>query len=116
MSQHITSVQVDGKPATVVMGWDRPLQGYHLTITMDGRRRDGKCIYSNLEDRELLKAHPDGFGLSPTLDWFAPVLERLHIEVPAEMFEQSYLDCCFNAGNRIVKYDQAGHAETLSQG
>jgi hypothetical protein len=105
MSQHIKRVSVEGKPATLVIGWDRPLQGYHLTIMLDAGKRDGKCVYSNLEDDELSKKYPQCRGLAPSLDDFKPVLHRLQIELPAVMFEQAQLDQVVNAGNRVVSYD-----------
>lgn len=58
MSQHIlnTIMGATAAPVTVMMGWDRPLQGFFCVVEgiEDGEDEDDGYIYSNLLDEELL--------------------------------------------------------------
>ena len=102
MSQHYFDTTCAGEPASVLMGWDRPLQGYFMVI--DSARRD-EYVYSNLEDLAL--AHCG--GLSRSLDYFVEKLRELGVSVPARMLSEIRADAVSNVGNRHVAYGVDGN-------
>lgn len=99
MSQHVTFSTYQGQSITILMGWDRPLQGFYMVITYEGE--ENEILYSNLDDPEL-----DQFGLSSTLDPFLEKLEKLGLCVPAKMVTEICNDRVGNVGNRYVVYDK----------
>lgn len=103
MSQHVLPTQCNGKAVEVLMGWDRPLQGFFLVIeVMDGESEE--YLYSNLEDPALMR----WMGLPPTLDPFLAKLKELGITVPQQMVQEVEADARLNVGNRYVTYDASG--------
>jgi len=102
MTQHYYPTEHQGKPATIMMGWDRPLQGFFMVIE-DGQNR-GKYIYSNLDDPELIQFG----GLPPCLDPFLAKLEALGLSVPDVMLDAIELDAALNEGNRRGEYNRDG--------
>jgi hypothetical protein len=114
MSQHIFSTQCNGKPVVVLMGWDRPLQGFFLVVEEDNEsdaddhadesdESDG-YVYSNMEDPDLIP----WMGLPPTIDPFLAKLQDLGITIPARMVAEIQADAMANVGNRYVTYDESG--------
>lgn len=97
MSQHLFHTQHNDKPVIVQMGYDRPLQTYHMVVYEPGREDDP--LYSNLDQ-------DDAFGL--TLDDFRAALTDLGITVPESMFEQTELDAAQRRGNRYVTHLASG--------
>lgn len=102
MSQHIYRSTYGGRPVTIYMGWDRPLQGFFLVIESEGV--DG-YVYSNLDDPELVSCG----GLPATLGHFTVKLNELGLVVPQNIVQQVELDATNNVGNRRVFYDAAGN-------
>ena len=102
MTQHYYPTEHQGKPATILMGWDRPLQGFFMVIE-DGQNR-GEYIYSNLDDPELIQFG----GLPPFLDHFITKLQALGLSVPDVMLDAIELDAALNEGNRRVEYNRDG--------
>lgn len=99
MSQHIFHTTHEGRPVSVLMGWDRPLQGFFMVI-QDESKKEEFCVYNNLDDPGLLANN----GLPPTLEPFVAKLEALGIVIPMAMLEGVELDGILNAGNRYVEY------------
>lgn len=110
MSRHIYTTTHQGKPATVALGFDRPLQGFFLTVgSDDGAEPD---IYCNLDDPMLF---PWG-GLPPTLEPFQKQLQRLGIRIPERMLQEVRRDQFNNVGNRVEFYaDELLEDEPLPQ-
>ena len=102
MTQHFYPTEYQGQPATIMMGWDRPLQGFFMVVEADNKR--GEYIYSNLDDPELIQFG----GLPPCLDHFLAKLQTLGLSVPDAMVEGIELDAMFNTGNRRVEYNRDG--------
>lgn len=102
MSQHYFDTTCAGEPVLVLMGWDRPLQGYFMVI--ESARR-GKYLYSNLADRALARCA----GLSRSLDYFVEKLRELGVSVPARMLSEIRADAGSNVGNRLVAYGVDGN-------
>lgn len=106
MSRHYFDTSHKGFPVTVVLGWDRPLDYFFLTIqkpaelTDDAMQvEDEDFLYSNLHEI-------DPFGHD--LDYYREVLRHFQIVVPESMFIQVQQDLEANAGNRLVKYQSDG--------
>lgn len=103
MSQHFLMSTHEGAPIRIIMGWDRPLQGYFMVI--EYLDRDEEYLYSNLDDVSL------GWGsISPSIDYFVQKLAALGLAVPAEMIADIVQDGVMNVGNRCVYYDQPSEA------
>lgn len=98
MSQHFYTSHYQGRTVTVLMGWDRPLQGYFMVVTFN---RDDDPVYSNLDDPDLIP----WMGFPPTLEPFVRKVDALGLQIPHEIFEQVELDGVFNVGNRHVTHD-----------
>ena len=103
MSRHIFQTTHNEQPAVIVMGWDRPLRGFHLTVHYKNSDAD-QPLYSNMFDTELLPYQ----GMPPDIDYLLEKLQSLGLEVPESMVEQVCIDSIFNEGNRQVIYNQAG--------
>jgi hypothetical protein len=103
----------------ILMGWDRPLQGYFMVITRldassheeaaddaseDDVEEDLLLVYSNLDDPELAVWG----GLPPMVDHFRTKLGALGLQVPAAMLEAVERDGWLNVGNHQVVYDADG--------
>ncbi len=116
MSQHHWETSVAGKRLAVLMGWDRPLQGFFCVVRelteknaspedVDGE--EDLYLYCNLDDPALTRT----MGMSPSLDYFAEKLLSFGIQVPAEMMEGIWIDQVLNEGNRCAVYDENGRKE-----
>ncbi len=108
MSQHFFKTTHKGEVITVMMGWDKPLQGFFMVIE-DKTSGDDGFIYSNLEDPELAQSG----GFAQSIEPFVNKLGELGIEVPIEMLECVEMDGIFNVGNKVVHYGM-GTAMTSS--
>jgi hypothetical protein len=102
MSQHLfatTATLPDGTTcnAQVLMGWDRPLQGYFCVIENLDDSSDDCYLYSNLYETPD-KAHPQD------LDHFLAQLTRFKITLPARMLAEVRADRVENAGNKVVRH------------
>jgi len=105
MSQHCFPTTCHGEPVFILMGWDRPLQGYFLVIKCEHR---DALLYSNLEDHELRQC----MGMPRSLDHFLKRLSEFGVQVPSRMLNEIKADAKANVGNRYVVYDAAGHMTT----
>ena len=101
MSQHYFDTTIGGEAVTVMMGWDRPLQGYFMLI--ESTQREG-YIYSHLQDIDLVKC--DGFASS--IDYFIDKMRELGVAVPSRMLAEVGADGESNVGNRYVSYGVEG--------
>ena len=88
MSQHLYLSAYKGQPVSILMGWDRPMQGFFMVIELE--KADG-IVYSNLDDPDL----DGGGGLS----------------VPALTIQQIEIDAASNVGNRRVVYSKEGRVQ-----
>jgi len=94
MSQHYFETTRAGAPVTVLLGWDRPMQCYFLTV------EDPQCIvYSYLGEKDAFRHD---------LEYYLEKLNELKIDVPLTMFEQASYDGMFNEGNRRLVYEADG--------
>lgn len=98
MSQHLFRMDHPKYGHLEVMaGWDRPLQGFFMSIELlDAPEDEDNCyLYSNLDDENL----PIG-GFARSFDYFLPILQRLEINLPAEMIADIESDGRANMGNK----------------
>lgn len=101
MSQHFFDSSYQGQPVVILMGWDRPLQGFFLVVEFV--EQDG-FVYSNLEDWDLYFCG----GFSSSVEYFERKLEALGLSVPAQMIREIQIDEAMNMGNRQVLYEPDG--------
>ncbi|OZC34936.1 hypothetical protein B9Q17_00095 [Marinobacter vinifirmus] len=92
MSRHFFKTLYQGKPATVLLGYDQPLNGFFMVIEEDGQESD-EYIYSNLFDEV---SHPS------TLEPYRKRLNELGIFVPIEMIMEVEADGAARMGNKNV--------------
>lgn len=106
MSRHYFDTSHKGFPITVVLGWDRPMNYFFLTIKKPPElidstmmAEDEDFLYSNLHESD---------PFDHDLDYYRGVLRHFHILVPESMFIEVQRDCERNTGNRIVKHQVDG--------
>lgn len=100
MSQHYFKTTYQGEPVTILMGWDRPLQGFFMVIEKPQRKDDDeRYLYSNLNEED---SHPK--SLKPFLD----VLRVFQIVLPGEMIHEVLEDKMINCGNKTVEHQAEG--------
>ncbi len=106
MSQHYFETHHKGFPITVMLGWDRPLCYFFMTIRKPAELIDSAMqvededfLYSNLHEED-----PFGHGL----DYYRAVLGHFRIDVPDSMFTEVQKDYAGNVGNRVVKHEANG--------
>lgn len=100
MSQNCFSAMIalnkKNEPALVSVevniGWDRPLQGFFMTIY---RTHTDHLVYSNLDDKALKKQ----MGFSSTVEHFEEVLKSYGITLDDVIKAQLYKDKNENTGN-----------------
>ncbi len=99
MSQHYFSTEHEGEPIRVVMGYDRPLDGYFMVIEKEFKYEyeegdeDDTLIYSNLFEEN---SHPNN------LDGYLAVLTAMNIAVPQQMLDEIKQDFLHRVGNKVV--------------
>lgn len=99
MSRHTyTTTDQDLGRVQVAAGWDRPLQGFFMTVErLDAADDDeGAYAYSNLDDEGLAGT----WGFSGDFGYFVGVARSLGIELPAPMVADVIADGAANAGNK----------------
>jgi hypothetical protein len=97
MSQHFCTTTMGSKTVEVLMGWDRPLQGFFMVIhDLEAPVEDDGLIFSNLDEPV---SHPQ------VLDPFTDKLEELGIRVPAAMIEEVKDDQMWNVGNKMRRHE-----------
>ena len=103
MSQHILNTQQADKDIAVMMGWDRPLQGYFMNV-VESRTNNDKYMYSSSDDPALTACG----GFPETVEHFLNQLTQMNISIPEAMLDGVELDGVFNSGNRVVFYNDDG--------
>lgn len=81
----------ENKKTEVLMGWDRPLQGFFLVIDQGG----DEPLWSNLYQEV---SHPK------TLEPFLKELQSRGINLPSAMISEIEQDKNTNAGNKCIVY------------
>ena len=92
MSQHHFFTLHDNKKTQILLGWDRPLQGFFLVIDRDGDNVDTP-FWSNLYIKE---SHPK------KIDSFLLVLKENGINLPEAVIQEVIKDGLENFGNKVV--------------
>jgi hypothetical protein len=99
MSQHFFSTSYQGRPITVLAGWDRPLCHHFMAIirddVADNASEKDQFLYHHLHDR---KAWGQNWA------YFKDKLDAYAIAIPQIMADQIYVDSAMNYGNRHGVY------------
>ena len=94
MSQHVFQSTQDGRTVEVMLGYDPPLDGFFMTVTIDGA-----IAYTNLEEEN---------AFSKDLPYFRSKLTELGLQVPQEMFDEAELDRRVRDGARRETHEEGG--------
>ena len=92
MSRHYYKTQYQEKPIIVMMGYDRPFNGFFMVIEQ-AHQEDDEYIFSNLFDNN---PYPN------SLNSYKEVLSELGIFIPDEMFLEVEADAEAKMGNKDV--------------
>lgn len=98
MSEHrfrtkCTRGQHEGAEVSVLMGWDRSLQGFTCIVDLVGRKEDDCCIMNHLDS---IDSHPR------SLEPFLAEMSVHGITVPDEMLQEIERDKLLNVGKKSV--------------
>lgn len=96
MSQHRITLKKDEVVYRVLIGWDRPLKKFFLTI-WENADEDATPIYCELDDNEAQDVD---------LDYFIRILLRFGLVLPARMIFEVKRDQALNAENKRVNWDE----------
>mgnify|MGYP001599630229 CR=1 FL=1 len=105
MSQHICHTTHQGRPVTVMLGWDRPLQEFFLTVELVGASAEGA---KSEEDLIIYSTMYDHSGKWAYLDYLKEKLASLEIDVPKTMFTEVQTDQRIGGGNRVAIHTETG--------
>lgn len=105
MTQHVFRTTQQDRPIQVLAGWDRPLQGFFLTIEYRDSNED-EFLFNNLE---LECSHRKSFST------FESALSERGISLPPRMIETIREDRDLNRGDEWTDWtatpdDPSGHA------
>ncbi len=89
MSKHIIRTQIAENEAVVMIGFDRPLQHYHMVVQLDG-----EYIWSNL-------SLSDG-GVSE-VDAYLFVLQGFGLDLPDALIDELMCDRLESPGSNKIK-------------
>lgn len=96
MSQHFFKTTYQNEPITIVMGWDRPLQGFFMFIEKPECKYDEeRYLFCNLNEED---SHPK------SLKGFLGVLRSFQLTLPEEMINEVVEDKMINCGNKRVEH------------
>lgn len=111
MTRHIFCTEYFGRPITILMGWDRSLQGFFMLIEFVTEAREA-AIYSQLTDPDLKASGGFADDLAP----FIRALKRLALTVPESMLQELRLDGMLNkstSSKHVTHWNAAG--EVIAQ-
>ena len=96
MSVHTFTTRHGGDEIVVTMGWDRPLQGYFMTITKtNSEDEEEHFLFNNLEQHIT---HPKD------IEGYLFELAHRRINVPEQMTSEVIMDGVRNVGNKYVTH------------
>jgi len=95
MSQHYFETVYQNRPIEILMGWDKPAQGYYMVIEWSDEDDDEQIhLYTHLNDEDLSEPY------AKTLAPFLGRLAVLGITIPSSMLQAVLADGASNVGNR----------------
>lgn len=115
MSHHIFQTALNGRPVTVDLGRDRPLQYVFMTVSFQDLKDhpdddSSPYLYSNLDDENLPIQGP------LSVEYFQDRLTELGISVPSIMLQSVQDDQDQDVGNKTVEYQADGNFHVLFGG
>ena len=115
MSHHIFQTALNGRPVTVDLGWDRPLQYVFMTVSSQDLKDhpdddSSPYLYSTLDDETL------PIQGTQSVEYFQDRLTELGISVPSIMLQSVQDDQNQDVGNKTVAYQADGSFHVLFGG
>ena len=115
MSHHIFQTALNGRPVTVDLGWDRPLQYVFMIVSSQDLKDhpdddSSPYLYSNLNDERL------PIQGTQSVEYFQDKLIELGISVPSIMLKSVQDDQDQDLGNKTVEYQADGRFRILFGG
>ena len=108
MSLHRFTTRLGDSKIVVTMGWDRPLQGYFMSI-MQLKSTPSAFADDVEEEGGYLFNHLDQIESNPReLTAYLFELENRGIEIPQRMIDEVTMDGVRNVGNKIVDHCYVG--------
>ena len=110
MSLHRFTTTLGDIKIVVTMGWDRPFQGYFMSI-MQLKSTSFALAGGDVEEEEgsYLFNHLDQIESNPReLTAYLFELENRGIEIPQRMIDEVTMDAVCNVGNKIVDHYYVG--------
>lgn len=99
MSNHTFKTTHNDRPVLVNAGWDRPLQGFFMTVLYTDSTEDWEFAFNNLE---MEQPNPREFNV------YVKALQDLGIKCPLAMFLDIISDGRANMGNKVVEWNAQG--------
>ena len=104
MSLHRFETQLGDTKIVVTMGWDRPLQGYFMTI-MKLKPASSSALENDLEEDCYLFNNLEQTNSHPReLTAYLFELENRGIEIPQRVIDEVTMDGVRNVGNKVVNH------------
>lgn len=102
MTQRHIITLVKGKPAKMIMGWDRPLQRFFASVALVQAEagQEPATVYDSMFDQDL-----EPFGEhEASLEFFIDRLLNRGVYLPQAFIDAVDIDGAMNGGNLIVEY------------
>lgn len=107
MSQHTYQTQYKGQEARILMGFDRPMQGFFMDINLKAKF-ETIPLYASSKDPEL----QGSLGMSKSIDIFCKRLVEFDLTIPEAMLLAVQKDGEENAGNVVMDHGSSAGAKT----
>ena len=114
MSQHFLETTCNNHKVNLVVGWDRPLQIYFMSIDIVGEHEDatpcpccGKSLlYHYLEDAAFVSklGSLESKEKTQTMDYFIEKLAEFNLTLPSKILDNLHQDKANDVGNHFVRY------------
>ncbi len=103
MSQHRFTTQLDDIEIVVIMGWDRPLQGFFMSIIqVSPEPKESSDQEAEAEDVYLFNNLEQSLSHPKELTAYLCELDNRGINLPEQMIAEVTMDGVRNEGNKFV--------------
>jgi len=106
MSLHRYTTTQGDKKVVVTLGWDRPLQGFFMTIVESASKSSTVVTHDDQEDDEtfLFNSLEQQNPYPKEINGYLAELEHHGVELPEQMVDEVLSDGMKNVGNKYVEH------------